>query len=124
MPIDFVLSDVFTDRPFAGNQLAVFLGEVPDETMSSLAREFGWSEITFVLLVPEGSPPRVRIWTPGGELPFAGHPTIGTAVVLASVGWIEPGASSLQLGIGEVAVEVRVDESDGGSAAMIQRPPE
>jgi trans-2,3-dihydro-3-hydroxyanthranilate isomerase len=84
---DFVLADVFTDRPFGGNQLAVF----PDATglsaaaMQALAREFNFSETTFVL--PPASPDntaRLRIFTPTMEVPFAGHPTIGTSVVLAA----------------------------------------
>ena len=77
--------DVFTEIPFAGNPLAVFLepdGLSGDE-MQMLARELNLSETTFVL-PPEraGSLARVRIFTPGKELPFAGHPTIGTAFAL------------------------------------------
>lgn len=86
MGFDFSLVDVFSDRPFGGNQLAVFPDAVgiADETMQRLAREFNFSETTFVL--PAGDPSRtcrVRIFTPRQELPFAGHPTLGTAAVLA-----------------------------------------
>ena len=88
MGFDFVLVDVFSDRAFGGNQLAVFpdAAGIADETMQQLAREFNFSETTFVL--PPGDPSRscrVRIFTPSQELPFAGHPTVGTAAVLASL---------------------------------------
>jgi trans-2,3-dihydro-3-hydroxyanthranilate isomerase len=82
----FVTTDVFTDRPFGGNPLAVVLDAEGLSTaqMQAITREFNYSEATFVL------PPRdaantawVRIFTPGGEVPFAGHPNVGTAVVLA-----------------------------------------
>lgn len=86
MGLDFTLVDVFTDRPFGGNQLAVFPDAegITDATMQQLAREFNFSETTFVL--PPRDPShtcRVRIFTPHQELPFAGHPTVGTAAVLA-----------------------------------------
>jgi trans-2,3-dihydro-3-hydroxyanthranilate isomerase len=88
MGFDFVLVDVFSDRAFGGNQLAVFpdAAGIADETMQRLAREFNFSETTFVL--PPSDPSctcRVRIFTPNQELPFAGHPTVGTAAVLASL---------------------------------------
>jgi trans-2,3-dihydro-3-hydroxyanthranilate isomerase len=81
--------DVFTDRMFSGNPLAVLTDArgLDDQAMQSIAREFNFSETTFV------TPPadrrhtaRVRIFTPSRELPFAGHPTVGTAFVLASMG--------------------------------------
>jgi trans-2,3-dihydro-3-hydroxyanthranilate isomerase len=88
MSFDFVLVDVFSDRAFGGNQLAVFPDAtgIAGETMQRLAREFNFSETTFVL--PPTDPSctcRVRIFTPNQELPFAGHPTVGTAAVLASL---------------------------------------
>ncbi len=121
----FVLCDVFADAPFAGNPLAVFPdgGDLSDAEMYALAREFGWSEITFVALQGSGSP-RVRIWTPRGELPFAGHPTVGTAVVLAAGGFIEVGRHVFELGIGPVEVEVTEVGPAGGRATMTQRAPE
>jgi trans-2,3-dihydro-3-hydroxyanthranilate isomerase len=87
MGYEFTLVDVFSDRPFGGNQLAVFpdADGIDDRTMQQLAREFNFSETTFVL--PPRDPAntcRVRIFTPNQELPFAGHPTVGTAAVLAS----------------------------------------
>ncbi len=125
MQSEFVLCDVFADAPFAGNRLAVFPdgGGFSDTEMFALAREFGWSEITFVALQGSG-PPRVRIWTPRGELPFAGHPTVGTAVVLAAGGHITVGGHVFELGIGPVEVEVAQVGPSGGRATMIQRAPE
>jgi trans-2,3-dihydro-3-hydroxyanthranilate isomerase len=84
--------DVFTDRPYAGNPLAVVLGgaDLPTESMQAIAREFNLSETTF----PTGSDRAdyaVRIFTPGTELPFAGHPSIGTAWLLARLGRIPVG---------------------------------
>jgi trans-2,3-dihydro-3-hydroxyanthranilate isomerase len=89
MGFEFTLVDVFSDRPFGGNQLAVFPDAqgIDEPTMQKLAREFNFSEITFVL--PPHDPShtcQVRIFTPGQELPFAGHPTLGTAAVLAHRG--------------------------------------
>ena len=107
MGFDFSMVDVFSDRPFGGNQLAVFpdAAGIADETMQQLAREFNFSESTFVL--PPGDPScthRVRIFTPRQELPFAGHPTVGTAAVLAS---LSGGARFVfEEGIGPVAVSV------------------
>lgn len=97
MGFDFSLVDVFSDRPFGGNQLAVFrdAAGIADETMQRLAREFNFSETTFVL--PPSDPSctcRVRIFTPRQELPFAGHPTLGTAAVLARRNGHRPPGSS------------------------------
>jgi trans-2,3-dihydro-3-hydroxyanthranilate isomerase len=87
----YLTCDVFTDRVFGGNQLAVFpdASEIPPELMAPIAKEFNYSETTFVL--PPDDPShtaKVRIFTPGGELPFAGHPTVGTAHVLAAIGTV------------------------------------
>lgn len=73
--------DVFTDRPLAGNALCVVLDPCPEERMQAMAREVNLSETTFVTEVADGSY-RMRIFTPTGELPFAGHPSLGTAWVL------------------------------------------
>ncbi|PIW28307.1 MAG: PhzF family phenazine biosynthesis protein [Rhodospirillales bacterium CG15_BIG_FIL_POST_REV_8_21_14_020_66_15] len=85
----FVTVDVFTDRPFGGNPLAVVLDAegLSDDAMQAIAREFNLSETTFVL--PPDDPAntaRVRIFTPDRELPFAGHPNVGTAFALAREG--------------------------------------
>src|SRR5579859_8053702 len=78
--------DVFTARPFRGNQLAVFFDAdtLDASEMQAIAREMNFSESTFVLKPSEPARDlcRVRIFTPGGELPFAGHPVIGTAVAV------------------------------------------
>jgi trans-2,3-dihydro-3-hydroxyanthranilate isomerase len=83
----YVVCDVFTDRPLQGNQLAVFTDarDLTDGDMQSLAREMNFSESTFVLRpTVENADVRIRIFTPGHELPFAGHPTLGSAFVLAA----------------------------------------
>lgn len=124
MPVQFTLCDVFADRPFSGNQLAVFHDGrgVSDERMAELAREFAWSEITFVLPQP-GAIPVVRIWTPSGELPFAGHPVIGTAVVIAARELLSGEIDGMELGIGRVDVNVTGVNGTGGQATMVQRAP-
>lgn len=107
--------DVFTDRVFGGNPLAVLVDArgLDDAAMQAIAREFNFSETTFV------TPPddrrhtaRVRIFTPGGELPFAGHPTVGTAFVLASIG-ATPGATEVVFEEGVGPVRVRIDRNGG-----------
>jgi trans-2,3-dihydro-3-hydroxyanthranilate isomerase len=81
----FVVCDVFTDVPLAGNQLAVFTDarDVPEATLQPLAKEIGFSETVFVYPPAQGGHVRIRIFTPQAELPFAGHPVLGTAFVLA-----------------------------------------
>jgi len=81
----YVVADVFTDTPLQGNQVAVFTDarEIPESSLQALAREVNFSETVFVY-PPEGEGHvRVRIFTPSTELPFAGHPVLGTAFVLA-----------------------------------------
>lgn len=106
--------DVFTELRFGGNPLAVLTdarGLDADE-MQKIAREFNFSETTFVL--PPGDPrnaARVRIFTPTRELPFAGHPTVGTAFVLATLGLVPPEARDIVLeeGVGPVPVRIERD---------------
>jgi trans-2,3-dihydro-3-hydroxyanthranilate isomerase len=83
-PLAYVLLDVFTDTPLQGNQLAVFTDArgVPEPHMQRLARELNLSESVFVFAPEQGGDARIRIFTPGGELPFAGHPVLGSAIVL------------------------------------------
>ena len=113
--------DVFAEAPFGGNQLCV-VPEPPDgldtATMQALALEIGFSETTFVTAVrPDGYD--VRIFTPEDELPFAGHPTLGTAFVLARAGMT--GSDLVQrCGAGDVPVRADVD---AGRATMRQLPP-
>jgi trans-2,3-dihydro-3-hydroxyanthranilate isomerase len=109
--------DVFTEQRFCGNPLAVVFGSqgLPDGTLLSVAREFNLSETVFVVPPTDpGATHRVRIFTPARELPFAGHPTIGTAVLLAQLGegqLAESGARIvLQEGVGLVPVAIRMSE--------------
>jgi trans-2,3-dihydro-3-hydroxyanthranilate isomerase len=80
----YVVCDVFTERPLAGNQLAVFTDatEIPDELLQALARELNYSETVFVYRPEQGGTVKIRIFTPTSEMPFAGHPVLGTAFVL------------------------------------------
>jgi trans-2,3-dihydro-3-hydroxyanthranilate isomerase len=84
-PFRFVVADVFTDVPFAGNQLAVFTDarEIPQDRLQALAREINFSETVFVYPAAADGHARIRIFTPAREMPFAGHPVLGTAFVLA-----------------------------------------
>ncbi len=106
----FLTCDVFTTRRFGGNQLAVLPEAEGLETaqMQALAAEFNFSETSFVL--PPAEPAhhaRVRIFTPGAEIPFAGHPTVGTALALAWLGRVpREGAIVLEEGAGPVTVEL------------------
>jgi trans-2,3-dihydro-3-hydroxyanthranilate isomerase len=119
MRIPFRLLDVFTDRPLAGNQLCV----VPDplelrpEAMQAIALEIGFSETTFVTEAA-GDRYAIRIFTPRSEISFAGHPTLGTAFVLAAEGRIEATAKQSCAG-GEFPVTVDLDR---GVASMLQLP--
>ncbi|MBL1209848.1 PhzF family phenazine biosynthesis protein [Geminocystis sp. GBBB08] len=109
----FYTLDVFTNKPFNGNQLAVFPhgGELSSETMEKIAREFNFSETVFVF-PPSNSQANfdVRIFTPAGEIPFAGHPTIGTAFLLAYLGIIDLTDKSTKIilheGVGNVPVTI------------------
>ena len=107
----YVVADVFTDRALAGNQLAVFTDarDLDDETMQALALEIGFSETTFVLPPERGGTVHVRIFTPVTELPFAGHPVLGTAWVLGAP--LQRGVVELETGSGVVPVELERDES-------------
>jgi trans-2,3-dihydro-3-hydroxyanthranilate isomerase len=121
--------DVFTDRMFEGNQLAVF----PDahglstQQMQTLTREMNYSESTFVLPAEAaGTDIRMRIFTPGAELPMAGHPTIGTTFALAHLGVIPAGKDRwvFGLGIGPTPVELTWQGGALDFAWMDQRPPQ
>ena len=81
----YVVADVFTDRPLTGNQLAVFTDarEIPDEQLQPLAKEMNFSETVFVYPPEQGGHVKIRIFTPAAETPFAGHPVLGSAFVLA-----------------------------------------
>jgi trans-2,3-dihydro-3-hydroxyanthranilate isomerase len=99
--------DVFTDRPYAGNPLAVVLGgdDLSTESMQAIAREFNLSETTFPTS-SDRADYAVRIFTPGTELPFAGHPSIGTAWLLARLGRIPAGEVRQDCAAGVLPVAV------------------
>jgi trans-2,3-dihydro-3-hydroxyanthranilate isomerase len=123
----FVQVDVFTDRLFGGNPLAVFLDGrgLADREMQAIAREMNLSETTFVLPPTRpGCAARVRIFTPVREVPFAGHPTIGTTWVLATEGRLGDGtAATLEEGIGPVSVELDGDPKRPSFVWMRHREP-
>lgn len=105
--LDYDVVDVFARSPFAGNQLAVVHGaaDLPDEALLALAREFAFSETTFPTPV-DGGRYRTRIFTPGGEIPFAGHPTLGTAWVLRDRGLLTAAEAVQECGAGEIGVRL------------------
>ncbi len=107
----YVLADVFTDTPLAGNQLAVFTDarDLDELTMQALALELGLSETVFVLPPREGGTVRLRIFTPVNELAFAGHPCLGAAFVLGAP--LQLGTIALETGSGIVPVELERDPS-------------
>jgi trans-2,3-dihydro-3-hydroxyanthranilate isomerase len=105
----FNIVDVFTDTPLAGNQLAVFTDArgIPEDMLQPLAKEMGFSETVFVYPASaEGAHARIRIFTPGIEVPFAGHPTLGSAFVLGG---------PLQL------LEIRVETGSGVVPVRLER---
>jgi len=106
--LKYQVVDVFTDQPYAGNPLAVVLDAdgLSADRMQLIAREFNLSETAFVLTPSAGVDYRVRIFTPTKELPFAGHPSVGTAVTLARLGRIRLGEVYQECGIGLLPVIV------------------
>ena len=125
MPHRIHTVDVFTEKALAGNQLAVVLGaeDIPGEVMQRIAKEMNIAETTFVMAPSNpANAARVRIFTPGAELPFAGHPTIGTAWVLYTQGQV-PGGSlefTLEEGVGPIAV--RGVQGPGGLTFWMTHP--
>jgi trans-2,3-dihydro-3-hydroxyanthranilate isomerase len=118
MNLEYCTLDVFTDRRFGGNPLAVVLDArgLDDATMQSITREFNYSETTFVL--PPSNPAhtaQVRIFTPGGELLFAGHPTVGTAFALATLGRLGADVRDIVFEEGVGPVAVRIDRNATGT---------
>jgi trans-2,3-dihydro-3-hydroxyanthranilate isomerase len=104
----YVVCDVFTDAPLAGNQLAVFTDarELPESMLQPLARELNYSETVFVYPASaEGAHARIRIFTPSVEVPFAGHPTLGSAFVLG--GPLQLAEIRLETGSGVVPVRLQ-----------------
>jgi trans-2,3-dihydro-3-hydroxyanthranilate isomerase len=107
----YVVADVFTDRPLAGNQLAVFTDarDIPEELLQPLARELNYSETVFVLPKEGEGHARIRIFTPTTEIPFAGHPTLGTAFVLAAPLQLD----ELRLETGAGLIPVKLEREEG-----------
>ena len=114
----FDVVDVFADEAFAGNQLAVVHGTagLADAQLLALTREFGFSETAFPS-GGDGDRYRVRIYTPGGEIPFAGHPTLGTAWVLRSEGLLTGAGATQVCGAGEIGVRFDGDLVELSAAA-------
>ena len=106
----YVLVDVFTDTPLQGNALAVFTDarEIPEERLQPLAREMNLSETVFVYQAEQGGHARIRIYTPTAEIPFAGHPVLGTAFVLAAP--LQLPEIGLETGAGIVPVRLEREE--------------
>jgi trans-2,3-dihydro-3-hydroxyanthranilate isomerase len=104
----YVVCDVFTSEALAGNQLAVFTDarEIPENRLQHLAKEMNFSETTFVYPPEADGHVRMRIFTPANEVPFAGHPTLGTAFVLAA---------PLQL------VEIKIETGSGTVPVQLER---
>jgi PhzF family phenazine biosynthesis protein len=118
----FFIVDVFAQRPYAGNQLAVVVGAdgLSDETMQAIAAETNYSETTFVSSTPEADRGyRVRIFTPAREMPFAGHPTLGSCAAWLRSGGT-PGSASVvrqECGVGIVDIDI------GGPVPAFAAPP-
>ena len=107
----YVIADVFTDTPLEGNGLAVFTDArgLPEERLQPLARELNLSETVYVYPAEQGGHARIRIFTPMDELPFAGHPVLGTAFVLAAPLQLEE--IVLETGMGLVPIRLQREES-------------
>jgi trans-2,3-dihydro-3-hydroxyanthranilate isomerase len=118
----YVVADVFTDTPLTGNQLAVFTDGrgLDDDDMQALALEIGFSETVFVLPAESGGDARIRIFTPSHELPFAGHPTLGSAFVLSAP--LQLAVIRLETGNGIVPVELERDESGKIGFGRMEQP--
>ncbi len=121
--------DVFSDRRFGGNQLAVFpdAAGLPARTMQQIAREIGFAETTFVTKAEDaGTDARMRIFTPGSELPMAGHPVIGSTFALARAGAIRQGRRDWVFGlnIGPTPVALEWEGDRLTFAWMTQRNPD
>lgn len=122
----FIIADVFAETPFAGNQLAVFTDgrDLSDADMQAAANEMNYSETTFVL--PPESPDcdvQLRIFTPQVELPFAGHPIVGSGFVAAIRNLVPCAPSVIRFGTGVGVIDVAVDiDSNRSGRAMMRQP--
>lgn len=115
--------DVFTDRPFAGNQLAVFpdAESIPEPCLQHLAREIGYSETVYLFPPRQEGDARIRIFTPMSEVPFAGHPILGAAILVAD----RLGKESIRLesGRGEISIDVQAGPGHAARGTMVQPVP-
>ena len=122
----FLICDVFTSHRFGGNQLAVLpeASGLTTSQMQQIAREFNFSESTFVLPSTTGCTRQVRIFTPTAELPFAGHPNVGTAFVLATIGELGDVGAGTTVTFEEKAgtVPVKIQPHDGGFLCVLSAP--
>lgn len=123
----FWIVDVFAEERYAGNQLAVVRAAtgLTDGEMQSIAREFNFSETTFIMSgIPRDGGYDVRIFTPGAEVPFAGHPTLGTAYVIQREIAREPVKEIvLNLGVGQVSVAIEYAGGEPERLTMTQKEP-
>jgi trans-2,3-dihydro-3-hydroxyanthranilate isomerase len=119
----YVIADVFTGEPLTGNQLAVFTDAraIPEDRLQDIAREMNFSETVFVLPPEDDAHVRIRIFTPATELPFAGHPTLGSAFVLA--GPLQLMEIKLETGVGVVPVQVEREGARISFGWMVQPVP-
>ena len=122
-PLTYMVADVFTDTPLEGNQLGVFTDAraLSAEQMQRLAREMNFAESTFILPAESGGDARIRIFTPAHELPFAGHPVLGSAVVVGEA--LASDMVRLETGLGMVPVELRREGGRVVSGRMQQPIP-
>ena len=118
---EFLIADVFTGTPLEGNPLAVFTaaGGLPADRMQRVAREMNLSETVFVLPPAAGGDARIRIFTPATELPFAGHPTLGTAFVLCG----QRGLDAIELETGAGVIRVEFAARDGLASPQLPGVP-
>ena len=117
----FRIVDVFSERPLAGNQLAVFedATRIPEAQLRPLAQEIGHSETDFAYPKRNDAHQQIRVFTPTSEIPFAGHPVLGTAVVIAT----NTGANRVVLETGQGLVPVRIDGTAGPAARGTMEQP-
>ncbi|WBB61649.1 PhzF family phenazine biosynthesis protein [Streptomyces sp. WMMC500] len=118
--LDYMLVDAFSRRPLSGNPVAVFLDawELTPDLMQRIAREMNLSETTFVLPPGEGGDAHIRIFTPVNELPFAGHPLLGTAVALGEI----RKQDDLRLETGMGVIPVRLTDDEGAVKVSMRQP--
>ncbi len=117
----YVVADVFTSTPLEGNPVAVLTDArgLPPARMQQITREFNLSETVFVLPAEQGSDARVRIFTPAAELPFAGHPVLGTAYVLGAAG----GQQTIRLETGAGVIRIDLTRENGQIVSGRMRQP-